>query len=200
MVTGAGGDLDGFAAARLGIERLAFLLERGIDGRRLLDVAAPDVQRGFDGRRVQRRHGRLLDDLPDDVVGVGGRAERDFRHVRLGVSLIVFHKSGGLAQTEHQHAARKGVERAGVTDAALTAPATDALDHIVAGEEPFGVLAGGCLSNPGLSTTSRPCQGESAGLRRGMGLLLGLLLFKLASAGRLHGRDDAAGSPRPLRR
>src|SRR3546814_7165549 len=90
--------LDRFAAAGLGVERLAAALERRIHRGALADAAGEGAQRRVDDVQRQWRHGALAQDLPLGVVGVGGGAEAGDGVVGLAGAEQAAGDLGGLAE------------------------------------------------------------------------------------------------------
>ena len=71
--------------------------------------------------------------LPQPIIGVGCAPQRHFGFIFFVVALIIFHQPRCIAQAENEDATRQRIQRAGVADAPLPAPAPGHLYDIMAG-------------------------------------------------------------------
>ena len=106
--------LDRLAAPRLGVQRLAAALQRGVDRRALLDPAGEPGQRGIDRIHGQRRHRAFAQRLALGVVGIGDDAEPGHGLVGLARAQQPAGDLGGFAEADRQQAGGQGVQAAGM--------------------------------------------------------------------------------------
>ncbi len=106
--------LDCLAAARLGIQRLAALLQRRIDRRALANASAQRRQRRLQGRRIDRRHRPGTQHRAVGVVAVGAHPEYDLGFIGLSRAQQQPGQLGRLAEAQRQQAGGQRIQATGM--------------------------------------------------------------------------------------
>ena len=123
--------LDVFAAAGPFVGGHAVAFDGRVGGRGLHDLAAKGSQRLFQIIGREGGDGASGRHVTFGIVGVGGRSQRDFSLIRLRLAGQVLQQAGRLAEAQHQHAGRHGVEGAGVADLANARQAARLGHHVM---------------------------------------------------------------------
>ena len=128
-----GGDFYGFAAAGFAVQALAALLQCGVDGRQLRNLAPEGGECVFHVGAGQERDIGLGKGLTDGVVGIGCAAQRNFGVVGLVVALIIFDQPCGNTQAENKEPVSHRIQGAGMANTFLPTQSSDTLNDVVAG-------------------------------------------------------------------
>ena len=124
------GALHRLAGPGVFVQRLAVLLQRGMHGRHLIDVAGMRDQ-CLTQRRLAHRHFAGLQHLAFRIAGGGADAETDFGNVFL---VGVQHEAGkarGFAEADRQKTGSQRIERAGMAGLRRLEQAARLLQRVV---------------------------------------------------------------------
>ncbi len=121
---------DVFAAPRSLVERLAVLLNGGVNRRALGNLTSKGRQRRFDFS-LGGANGHLGRDLAFRVVGVGRLTKPHLRKVGLGLPHQILYEPRGSAEAQQQHARRQRIKRARMANAPHASHAPHARHHVM---------------------------------------------------------------------
>src|SRR6267143_3608004 len=116
------------AASGVGVQGAALMYDRGMPGWKLLDFAAKTIQH-CEQILARRDRYRALQHRTLRVPGLGALAELDPRPVSLVGTEQRSGEFGRLAQSDHEQAARQGVERSRMAGALRAEEAFRSLQH-----------------------------------------------------------------------